>query len=243
VKDVIAGIVSTNLAKGKIVVDTSTISPGTSAEMTQELERAGAAYVAAPAFGATPVAVEGRLLFAIAGPSDAVSAVKPVIEACLARSVIVVGEDPAQATLLKTTGNFITAAMAETIGEAHVLAEKSGLPSAVLDELIRENYGPYAHSISRKLVEGVYCPPRGERPRSDLVLAIKDVNHGIHAAKEAGTRLKLAEVTMDHLVRAKTWSDSEQRALDSSAVYGVVRMDAGLDFESNLVKNRDAGGG
>jgi 3-hydroxyisobutyrate dehydrogenase-like beta-hydroxyacid dehydrogenase len=243
VKNVIAGIVSTNLVKGKIVVDTSTISPKTSAEMTKELAWAGAAYVSAPAFGATPVAVEGRLLFAIAGQSDAILAVKPIIEACLARSIIVVGEEPAQATLLKTTGNFITAAMAETISEAHVLAEKSGLSNDVLDELIRENYGTYAHSISRKLVEGVYCPPRGERPRSDLVLAIKDVSHGIDAAAEAGTRLKLAEVTMEHLVQAKKWADGQQRALDSSSVYGVARMDAGLDFESNLVKEHNAGGG
>lgn len=241
VKAVVAAVISTDTVRGKIVVDTSTISPATSGAMTRDLASAGATYIAAPAFGATPVAVQGRLLFALAGSSSAISIVKPIIEACLARSVIIVGEDPVKATLLKTTGNFITAAMAETMSEAHVLAEKAGLSNDVLDELIKENYGAYAHSISRKLVEGVYCPPRGERARSDLVLAIKDVSHGIDAAKEAGMRLKLAEVTMEHLLEAKKWADGQQRALDSSAVYGVVRTQAGLEFESAEVKDRDAG--
>ena len=143
--------------------------------------------------------------------------------------------------MLKTTGNFITAAMAETISEAHVFAEKAGLSNHVLDELIRENYGPYAHSISDKLITGVYAPPKGERPRSDLTLAIKDVGHGIESAKEVGARLKVAEMTMEHLVAARKWAEKEDRSLDSSAVYGMVRQEAGLDFRTDTVKGNDTG--
>ena len=176
---------------------------------------------------------------AIAGPSAAITTVKPYLESCLARSVIVVGQDPIQATLLKTTGNFITAALAEIISEAHVFAEKSNLPPTILDDLIAQNYGEYAHSISLKLINGVYLPPRGERPRSGLTLAIKDVRHGIEAAKEVGMTLDVAEVTMGHLFQAKRWGEQQGRALDSSAVYGVVRMEGGLEFETGGVRRRD----
>jgi len=31
-----------------------------------------------------------------------------------------------------------------------------------------------------------------------------------------------------------------KRALDSTSLYGIVRLDAGLDFESQVVKERDA---
>lgn len=176
---------------------------------------------------------------AIAGPSQAVQTVRPYLEACLARSVVTIGEEPAQATLLKTTGNFITAALAETIAEAHVFAELSGLPKHVVDDLIKQNYGDYMHSISRKLMNGVYLPAKGERPRSDLALAIKDVRQGVECAREVGVRLDVAEVTMGHLFQAKRWSEEQGRALDSSAVYGVVRMESGLEFETDQVNKRD----
>jgi hypothetical protein len=51
--------------------------------------------------------------------------------------------------------------MAETISEAHIFAETSGLGCDVLEELIKENYGAYACSISAELTSGAYAPPRG----------------------------------------------------------------------------------
>ena len=133
----------------------------------------------------------------------------------------------------------MTAALAETISEAHVFAEKAGLETSVLDSLIEQNYGTYAHSISRKLIEGVYLPPKGEKARSDLNLAIKDVGHGIASAKDVGARLEVAELTMEHLERSREWSTREGRALDSSAVYGTLRENSGISFETEHVKDRD----
>lgn len=241
VDSITESILSSGDLTGKIIVDTSTISPATTDSISTQLTSAGASFLACPAFGATPVAIQGRLLMAIAGPPSAIDIVKPYLEASLARSVITVGNDPIQATLLKTTGNFITAAFAETISEAHVFAEKTGLSPDILDDMIKQNYGEYAHSISQKLVTGVYLPLKGERPRSDLTLAIKDVRHGIEAAKEVDMTLDVAEVTLGHLFQAKRWGEKEGRALDSSAVYGVVRMESGLDFETDVVRKRDAG--
>lgn len=229
---------SISLLQNKLIIDTSTIAPSTTRHINHLLTDANVSFIAAPVFGATPVAVQGQLLFALAGPSASIASVKPYISACLARSTIAVGTDPSQATLLKTTGNFITAALAETISEAHVLAEKSGLPPAVLNDMIHQNYGAYAGSISEKLVTGVYCPPRGERPRSDVKLAVKDVSHGLDAAREVGMDLDVADVTFGRLGRAVDWGTRQGRELDSSAVYGVVRLDAGLDFENAAVRER-----
>ena len=72
-------------------------------------------------------------------------------------------------------------------------------------------------------------------------LAIKDVGHGIACAEKAGTRLKIAEVVLAHLNRAKTYAEADGgRPLDSSSMYGIIRQDAGLDFETEVVKRRDA---
>lgn len=129
----------------------------------------------------------------------------------------------------------------EMISEAHVFAEKTGLGCENLEALIKENYGPLAHTMSKRLTTGAYCPPRGEKPWSDLDLAIKDVGHGISCAEGAGTRLKVAEVALGHLEESRMWAEVEGggRKMDSSSMYGVIRRDAGFDFETEFVKERD----
>jgi hypothetical protein len=76
-----------------------------------------------------------------------------------------------------------------------------------------------------------------------LDLGIKDVQHGISCARDAGTRLKVAEVALEHMLRAKEFSDANGgRNLDSSSGYGIIRQDAGLPFANEFVKSRDANG-
>jgi 3-hydroxyisobutyrate dehydrogenase-like beta-hydroxyacid dehydrogenase len=129
--------------------------------------------------------------------------------------------------------------MMEVIAEAHVLAEKSGLGSKNLEALIDQQYGPLALSMSQRLTTGAYMPARVDRPWSDLNLAIKDVGHGIALAEQSGSRLEVAEIAIKHLNDAKKFSDAEERPLDSSSMYGILRKEAGLSFETDLVKERD----
>lgn len=215
----------------KTLIDTSTVHPDTTTQVTTLLTSASASFISAPVFGATPVAQAGRLLFALAGPPEAVSLVSPYISSCLARRIIHVSSNPRDATLLKTTGNFLTAALQESIAEAHVFAELAGLNGDVVHELVEGNYGEYAGGVSEKMLQGVYAPPKGQRSRSDARLAVKDVGHGLSVAGSVGARLEVGEVTMRRLRGAVEWGNREGREVDSSAVYGVVRVEAGLGFE------------
>ncbi|KAH7065047.1 NAD binding domain of 6-phosphogluconate dehydrogenase-domain-containing protein [Macrophomina phaseolina] len=223
----------------KIFVDTSTVHPKTSSKAAAALAEKGAKFVAAPVFGASPVAAKGQLLFILAGPKDAVEAIGPFIVGVMGRGVIRLGEDVEKSSLLKTAGNFITAGMMELVAESHVFAEKTGLCSQAMEALIEQQYGPLALSMSRRLTTGAYMPAADERPWSDLKLALKDVGHGISCAEEAGSKLEVAEVALKHLQEAKRFSDARERPLDSSSMYGVLREQAGLAFETDLVKQRD----
>lgn len=127
----------------------------------------------------------------------------------------------------------------ELVAEAHVLAEKTGLGSQNLEALIEQQYGPLALSMSKRLTTGAYIPARGDRPWSDLNLALKDVGHGITCADQAGLKLEVAEVALKHLKEASEFSEAEGRPLDSSSMYGVLRTQAGLPFETDFVKERD----
>lgn len=207
--------------------------------MAKQLEQLGASYIAAPVFGSTTVAQAGQLLVAVAGREDAIARIEPYLKGVIARGVIWVGEDPAQALLLKTTSNMLTAGMMYLISEAHTLAEKSGLPSSVLESLIEQNLGSYAHGVSKRLTGGAYLPAGGQAPQSSLELGIKDVQHGIDLAKSKGMRLDVAEAYVDAAKEAKEWSNENGRALDSSSVFGIVRERAGVAFESVVVRERD----
>ncbi|RTE79231.1 hypothetical protein BHE90_006286 [Fusarium euwallaceae] len=237
--DAIIDPTSANQLAGKVVADTSTVHPDSSAKAQARLAEKGAKFIASPVFGASPVAAQGKLLWIVAGPDDAVQAISPYLEGVMGRGVIRVGEDVRQSSMMKTAGNFITAGMMEIVAEAHVLAEKSGLGSKNLEALIEQQYGPLALSMSQRLTTGAYMPARGDRPWSDLNLALKDVGHGITCAEQAGTRLEVAEVAIKHLKEASQFSEAEGRPLDSSSMYGVLRKEAGLSFETDLVKERD----
>jgi 3-hydroxyisobutyrate dehydrogenase-like beta-hydroxyacid dehydrogenase len=225
--------------EGKIFIDTTTVHPETTTTVAKQFEQLGAVYVAAPVFGSTPVAQAGQLLVAVAGRTSAVSVIEPYLKGVIARGVIRVGEDPAQALLLKTTSNMLTAGMMYLISEAHTLAEKSGLPSSVLESLIEQNLGTYAHGVSKRLTSGAYLPAEGQAPQSSLELGIKDVQHGVDLAKSKGMRLDVGEAYVHAATEAKEWSTEKGRALDSSSVFGVVRKRAGLAFENEVVQERD----
>ncbi|RYN35819.1 hypothetical protein AA0113_g1288 [Alternaria arborescens] len=232
-------ILSSGSITSKTFVDTTTVHPTTTSTITNKFTSAGAFYIATPVFGATPLAVAGRLLVAVAGPPSAIELVLPFLENVIARTVIRVGSEPSQALLLKTTSNFITAGLMMLLSEAHVLAEKAGLPASVLESLVEENFGAYAHGVSKRLTSGSYLPAPGQAPSSGLELGIKDVGHGVSLAKQAGMTLGIGEMYLGAAEEAKAYGDEMGRRCDSSAVFGIVRKRAGLDFESDRVKERD----
>ncbi|KAF2800921.1 hypothetical protein K505DRAFT_263006 [Melanomma pulvis-pyrius CBS 109.77] len=240
-KSVIEELLSGGSLSSKIILDTTTVHPDTTTSISTLLNSAGVSFIASPVFGATPLAIAGQLLIAVAGPPEAIKAVSPFLKGVLARNVLEVGDDPSKALLLKTTSNFITAGLMYLVSEAHVVAEKSGLPAPVLEALIQENFGAYAYGVSQRMTTGKYFPAEGEAPSSGLELGIKDVGHGLDVAKGVGMELKLGELSMGAMEEARGYGEERGRALDSSSVYGVVRRRAGLEFESEGVRRRDRG--
>jgi 3-hydroxyisobutyrate dehydrogenase-like beta-hydroxyacid dehydrogenase len=224
----------------KTIVNTTTITPALASTLTSTLAAHCATYISAPVFGATPLAVSGTLLMAVAGPQEALTTLTPFLTGVLCRAVLSAGDDPAQALALKAAGNYLTAGLMLLLSEAHVLAANAGLPSSALDELVAHNFGDYASGVSLRLTQGAYCPAPGDLPRSGLELGIKDVGIGV-AMAESGV-LTVGDAYLEAARDAKAWGDDRARRMDSSSVYGVVRQRAGLEFETDLVKARDGQG-
>ncbi|KAF2739911.1 6-phosphogluconate dehydrogenase-like protein NAD-binding protein [Polyplosphaeria fusca] len=241
-KAVIRQILASGPITHKTIVDTTTVHPATTSSSSSLIHARGATFIAAPVFGATPLAQTGTLLVATAGPDAALQTISPFLEGVVARKVLHVGPEAAQALLLKTTSNYITAGLMFLMSEAHVLAEKAGLPAGVLEGLVQENFGDMAYSDSRRMTGGEYFPRESERPWSDLELGIKDVGIGIGVARDVGMELEVGELVMRSMREAREYGGQRGRRLDSSSMYGIVRKNAGLEFETEGVRKRDGEG-
>ncbi|KAF4770122.1 hypothetical protein N7455_006445 [Penicillium solitum] len=218
---------SSQSLKDKIFIDCSTVHPETVRSAVSELKGKGASYVAAPVFGGNPIAVDGKLVFAIGGPKNATETVKPLIQDVMGRRVIDCGEDATKSSLLKIAGNIVTVNMMEAVGEAQVFAEKTGLGTGPMEELIGEAFGPVAGGYSKRLTTGAYAPPLDSRPGFGVSLAIKDARHAMSMAQERGVELPGLELARANMEAAREYGGE---CLDSSAMYGTLRQKAGLEF-------------
>lgn len=126
------------------------------------------------------------------------------------------------------------------LSEAHTLASVTDLPAEILESLIEQNFGAYAHGVSKRLTSGAYFPAAGQAPSSGLELGIKDVGHGVTLAQDQGMKLEIGEMYLGAAKEAKEYGDASGRRCDSSSVFGVVRQRAGLEFETDGVRERDA---
>ncbi|KAL4927671.1 uncharacterized protein BDV17DRAFT_299107 [Aspergillus undulatus] len=180
-----------NLDK-KIFIDCSTVHPDTTAHASKTLSGLGA-VLSAP------------LVFALGEPAPGIVNVRRYIDGVMGRMVIESSDETRSAALLKIGGwiaDMLTAArwiiitlnLMEAVGEAQVFAERTGLETAAMEELITESFGPVAGGcIERK------------------------------------TTLKLpgTETTHKNMRAARDYAGE---CLDSSSMYGILRMEAGLPF-------------
>ncbi|CAL3962962.1 unnamed protein product [Diplocarpon coronariae] len=136
---------------------------------------------------------------------------------------------------------FIKIAEQITAAGAHVFAEKNGLGSAILETMIGDMFGAVHKSYSKRLTTGGCAPGASGKAGFGFELAMKDARHALNCAKAAGTRGQVGEFALENLEKASKY-DAELggRPLDSSAMYGTIRREAGLDFFTDLCKERDS---
>lgn len=133
----------------------------------------------------------------------------------------------AETRLLISARNIFVLGFQELIAEAQVFAEKSELGTAQMEEFIGIMFGPVLQSYSRRMTSGAYAPPLNVTPGFSAALATKDCKHALSMAQENGTRLKTLEAALGHLIAAREYAGE---SLDSSSMYGAVRLEAELPF-------------
>lgn len=131
------GLLSRTDAAPDVIVDSSTVSPGASAEAEAAIAARGSALLAAPVSGNPNVVRSGKLTSVVSGPREAFEKAEPFLE-LYGSKVTYVGEGDA-ARLVKICHNLLLGVYTQTLAEITVLAEKAGVARADFLEFINSS--------------------------------------------------------------------------------------------------------
>ncbi len=200
-----------SLRAGGLHVSLSTISVALSDRLATEHAKAGQQFVAAPVFGRPEAAESAKLSVVAAGPSASVQRCKPLFES-MGPKLLVVGERPSMANVVKLSGNFLIATVLESLAEALTFARKSAVdPGVLLDFLTTTMFtAPVYKSYGDLIVQGKHEPAGFALP-----LGLKDVRLVLQAAESAGVPMPIASVLRDRFITALARGNQDTGARQS----------------------------
>lgn len=212
------------LPRGGLHVSMSTLAPDTVEHLAREHAAVGQALVAAPVFGRPEAASAARLFIVAAGAPGDVERCRPLLEA-MGQRVFPLGEDPAQASLVKLAGNFLITAAIEGMAEALALVGKAGVDRAAFLEILTETLfsAPIYKTYGQALLESRFSPPGFRLP-----LGVKDNRLFLQAGERLAVPLPLASLVRDRMLAALARGYGE---LDWSVFSRIAAQDAGATGE------------
>jgi 2-hydroxy-3-oxopropionate reductase len=215
--------VAAGLAKGKAVVDMSSISPIATKEFARRIEAIGCTYLDAPVSGGEVGAKNATLSIMVGGPQETFDRVKPLFE-LMGKNITRVGGNGDGQTA-KVANQVIVALTIEAVGEALLLAARAGADPARVREALMGGFA------SSKILEvhGDRMIKRTFDPGFRIELHQKDLNLALGTARALGVALPNT-ATAQELFNAcaahggRAWDHSAMvRALETLANFEIGR--------------------
>lgn len=163
------GVVA-GLRAGTILVDTSTVDPGTIAELSAMVAPTGASLLDAPVSGSVPAVAAGTLMIMVGGDAAALDRARGVL-ALIGDRVFHLGPSGAGAAM-KLAVNGVVHALNIGLSEALVMAERCAVDrSTAWDVLMASVAGAPFVAYKR----AAFLDPEGTAPAFSLDLVAKDL--------------------------------------------------------------------
>ena len=209
------------MANDTLHVSLSTISVATADRLAAAHKDHGQRYISAPVFGRPEAAAAAKIFVVTAGAGSNIDEVQPLFD-IIGQRTFRVGETPSQANLVKLCGNFAILAAIETMGEAMALAQKGGVPKAVLHEVLTGTLfgAPIYQNYGKMLVEESYTPAGFKAP-----LGLKDMRLAGESAERYRVPMPLLSLLRDHLLETIA---KEGEDIDWSGIGRTISRNAGL---------------
>jgi len=162
---------------GTLVIDMSTVDPGTSRPMAAKAQSLGLRYVEAPVTGGVGAAEQGTLTIMGGGSAEDFAAAKPLLET-MGKKVLHVGP-MGQGSVMKLATNAVAASIMTATVEALALAAKYGLDLDLVVEVLAER-SPLIGRTAPKMLSGDFSA------NFPLRLSHKDTQLALAAARGVG---------------------------------------------------------
>ncbi|KAL4904888.1 hypothetical protein BDW74DRAFT_178460 [Aspergillus multicolor] len=171
-----------NALRGKILVNTSSVSVEYSRYLTDEAQKAGARFIEMPVSGSKVPAEQGQLVGMIAGDADAAKQIKSIVEPTMVKEAIYCG--PIGSGLkTKYAVNLYLITMTAGLAESMALARAQGLNIQAFSQVI--NAGPMASAYSKlkiaKMASSDYTPQAAVKDCYNLTQLIKAAAQDVDA--------------------------------------------------------------
>ena len=175
--------VALGLAKGKTVIDMSSISPIETKKFAAKINALGGDYLDAPVSGGEVGAKAASLTIMVGGSEAAFARVKPLFE-LMGKNITLVGGNGDGQTC-KVANQIIVALNIAAVGEALVFASKAGADPAKVRQALMGGF-----AASRILeVHGERMIKRTFQPGFRIGLHQKDLSLALAGARELGVAL------------------------------------------------------
>ena len=199
---------------GTLVIDMSTIDPGPTRAIAEQLGKHGVEMLDAPVSGGERGAIDGTLSIMVGGPDGAFARAQPILQA-MGKNIVHVGPSGA-GQITKACNQLVVAATIEAVAEALVLAERSGVDPAKVREAL---LGGFAGSKILE-VHGQRMLDRAFEPGFRARLHRKDARIVLDAARAAGSPIPAFQVVAAQLDRLV--DEADRGDLDHSALFTLL---------------------
>ncbi|HLX98794.1 MAG TPA: NAD(P)-dependent oxidoreductase [Roseiarcus sp.] len=209
------------LGAGAVHISMSTISVALSERLVEAHRKAGHAYVAAPVFGRPEAAAAAKLFVVAAGPQETLTRCQPLFDA-IGQRTFVIGDKPPAANLVKLSGNFLIAAMIESLGEAVALVRKGGVdPHRYVEILTNTLFSAPAYKTYGTIIANEQYEPAGFK----MTLGLKDIRLALAAADTLAAPMPVASLVHDHFLAGVAQGAGES---DWAGLARLAAQNAGL---------------
>lgn len=189
----LAGLLELSLPDAVTVIDTSTIGPKTSQEISRQLAGTPLRYLDSPVSGGVHGAKAGTLAVMCAGSRALYDRVHPAL-ATFSANQFFIGPEPGQAQVLKILNNFLSATALAASSEALLFGQAHGLELTQMCDVINVSTGMNTATldkIPRQVASGEYNTGFSNS------LMYKDISLYLERCQELGTPGRISQTVVD----------------------------------------------
>jgi 3-hydroxyisobutyrate dehydrogenase-like beta-hydroxyacid dehydrogenase len=200
------------LRPGTILVDMSTIDPGTWREVAETARARGAESLGAPVSGGPAEAGTGKLVFLIGGDPAVVERSRPVLET-LGSEIHHLGPLGA-GHIVKLVNNVMSMCNVAVAAEAMVLGVRAGMDPERLFEVLSTSGGRSHHFLKRfpKVLAGDFTP------YFSIALSRKDLSLALQMAESLGVPMLATSIVR------QVYEAAAAQGLDALDMAGVTKL-------------------